>query len=141
VNQVECHPYYSQRDLREYCQKEGIVVQAYAALGGQDGTKAKWKALGGKLLETAPVIDAAKRLGKSSKRVTSAQVLLRWALQNNCALVPKTCSPERMRENADVFDFALTEEEMLDISSIAPSVEGEGRICWRTEPLRMLNFS
>lgn len=141
VNQIECHPYYPQKDLLEYCQKEGVVVQAYAALGGQDGTKAKWKALGGKLLETAPVIDAAKRLSNPNKRVTPAQVLLRWALQRNSAIVPKTSTPERMKENADIFDFVLTDEEMIDISSVAPSVEGDGRLCWRTEPLRMLDFS
>ncbi|KAL7552203.1 hypothetical protein ACHAWF_015419 [Thalassiosira exigua] len=141
VNQIECHPYYPQNDLVEYCEREGIVVQAYAALGGQDGTKAKWKALGGKLLESAPVSDVVDRLRTSGKRVTPAQVLLRWALQRNCALVPKTSSPERMKENANIFHFVLTEAEMREISSLAPAVESEGRLCWRTEPLRMLDFS
>ncbi|KAL9183500.1 hypothetical protein ACHAXT_004356 [Thalassiosira profunda] len=141
VNQVECHPYYPQNELLEYCHQEGIVVQAYSALGGQDGTKAKWKALGGKLLEADPVTAAAKRLSTAKKRVTPAQVLLRWALQRNCMVVPKTSSPQRMRENADIFDFSLTEEEMQEISILAPSVESEGRLCWRTEPLRMLDFA
>ena len=143
VNQVECHPYYPQNDLLEYCEKEGIIVQSYATLGGQDGTKAKWKALGGKLMEAAPVVNVAQELSRdtSKRAVTPAQVLLRWALQRNCAIVPKTSSSDRMKENANIFDFVLTEEQMNDISSLVPAVVSEGRLCWRTEPLRMLGFS
>lgn len=141
INQVECHPYYPQNELIEYCQKECILVQTYATLGGQDGTKLKWKALGGKLMEAEPVVNAAERLSKPNQYITPAQVLLRWSLQRNCAMVPKTKSPERMRENADIFDFDLTDEEMSEIANLAPREEGEGRLCWRTEPLRMLNFS
>ena len=145
LNQVECHPYYQQKDLLDYCRKEGIIVQAYAALGGQDGTKAKWKALGGKLIEAPPVLASAnvKRLSNPAKKATPAQVLLRWALQRNCAIVPKTCSPARMKENAEIFDFALTEDDMKSISSLGDTLGDnykEGRLCWRTEPLRMLNF-
>ena len=99
VNQIECHPYYPQYDLLDYCEKEYIIAQSYATLGGQDGMKAKWKFLGGKLLEIAPVVDVAQELSKNfNKRVTPAQVLLRWALQRNCAIVPKTCSPGRMKK-------------------------------------------
>jgi diketogulonate reductase-like aldo/keto reductase len=133
INQIESHPYYPQNDLIEYCQKEGIVIQAYAALGGQDGTKAKWKALGGKLIESAPILKVSKRLNK-----TPAQVLLRWSLQRNCAVVPKTCNPSRMIENKDIFDFRLSDEDMHLISSLSNGVgDEEGRLCWRTEPLRM----
>ena len=136
VNQIESHPYYPQNDLIDYCQKEGIVVQAYAALGGQDGTKAKWKALGGKLFESAPVLEASERLHK-----TPAQILLRWSLQRNCAIVPKTCDPDRMKENSDIFDFELSEEEMKAIANLSEGVgDGEGRLCWRTEKLRMLDI-
>lgn len=133
VNQIECHPYYPQNDLIKYCQNEGIIVQAYASLGGQDGTKAKWKALGGKLLESAPILEASKRLNK-----TPAQILLRWSLQRNCAVVPKTCDPNRMKENKNIFDFNLSEDEMKVISSLSERVgDNEGRLCWRTEPLRI----
>lgn len=138
---MECHPYYPQTELIDYCRQEGIIVQAYAALGGQDGTKAKWKSLGGKLLETAPVLNAAKRLSGPNKPISPAQVLLRWSMQRNCAIVPKTSSPERMKENADVFDFVLTDAELREISCLAPEKQSEGRLCWRTEPLRMLDFS
>ena len=142
INQIECHPYYPQKELVEYCQKEGIVVQAYASLGGQDGTKAKWKELGGKLLECPAVIMAAKNHSVVQQRiVTPGQVLLRWALQRNCAVVPKTVCPDRMRENDNVFDFTLNDDEMNEISKLGDDLNGGiGRICWRTEPLRMLDF-
>lgn len=141
TNQVECHPYYQQKDLLEYCRKENIIVQSYSSLGGQDGTKAKWKSLGGKLLEAAPIVGIAERLSKGkNRRITPAQVLLRWSLQRNCAQVPKSCKPDRQLENANIFDFALTGEDMGVISGMAPGVEGDGRLCWRTEPLRMLDF-
>ncbi|EED93779.1 aldo-keto oxidoreductase, partial [Thalassiosira pseudonana CCMP1335] len=109
VNQVECHPYYPQNELLEYCKREGIVVQAYASLG----------VLGGKLIESEPVLAASKHLSNSQRTVSAAQVLLRWALQRNCAIVPKTSSPARMKENANVFGFVLTDEEMIDISKLA----------------------
>ena len=116
-------------------------MQAYAALGGQDGSKAKWKLLGGKLLESDPVVDIAKRLSETSSRsITSAQVLLRYALERNCSIVPKTSSVDRMKENTEIFDFTLTNHDMKALSCIAPNIEGDGRICWRTEPLRMLDF-
>lgn len=141
VNQIEVHPYYPQTELVEYCKNEGIIVQAYASLGGQDGTKAKWKKLGGKLLEAAPVVAASKTLSSGQRTVTPGQVLLRWALQRNCAVVPKTVSPVRMRENANLFDFELSVNAMNEISKLNENVDGdEGRICWRTEPLRMLDF-
>eukprot|EP00548_Thalassiothrix_antarctica_P009504 CAMPEP_0194156258 /NCGR_PEP_ID=MMETSP0152-20130528/67649_1 /TAXON_ID=1049557 /ORGANISM="Thalassiothrix antarctica, Strain L6-D1" /LENGTH=165 /DNA_ID=CAMNT_0038863801 /DNA_START=70 /DNA_END=564 /DNA_ORIENTATION=- len=95
VNQVESHPLYPNNELRDYCAQEGIILQAYAALGGQDGTKKKWQELlDGKKLITCPVVqDIAKDIG-----VSSAQVLLRYALQRNCAITPKTVSVERMKE-------------------------------------------
>jgi len=46
-----------------------------------------------------------------------------------------------MKENADIFDFTLTDEDMNALRGLAPSVEDEGRLCWRTEPLRMLDFA
>lgn len=141
LNQIEVHPYYPQTELVQYCQNEGIVVQAYASLGGQDGTKAKWKKLGGKLIESAPVLEASKTLTNGQRKVTPGQVLLRWALQRNCAVVPKTVSPVRMRENASVFDFELSESQMVEMSKLGEGAVGdEGRLCWRTEPLRMLDF-
>ena len=89
--------------------------------------------MGGKLLAAAPILEASKRLNK-----TPAQILLRWSLQRNCAIVPKTCDPDRMKENSAIFDFELSEEEMKAISNLSEGVgDDEGRICWRTEPFRM----
>ena len=136
VNQVECHPLYPNNELRDYCEKEGIAFQAYAALGGQDGTKKKWKELldGKKLLECPAVRDIAQEIG-----VTPAQVLLRYALQRNCAITPKTTSLERMQENANIFHFRLLEQHMVRLNKL--EVPGEAaRLCWRTDPLRLLDF-
>ena len=139
VNQVEAHPLYPQTELKAYCDQEGIVLQAYAALGGQDGSKAKWQALGGHLLESAPVITAAA----AHEGATPAQVLLRWALQRGCAVIPKTANAGRMAENAAALGLRLTEEEMRAIDALSGATAdepGQGRLCWRTDPLRMLEF-
>jgi aldehyde reductase len=156
VNQIECHPLYPQKELLEYCAEEGIVVQAYASLGGQDAGKAFWKKVYPpkkgeqpvtKLLNSPPVLNLSKEVDR-----TPAQVLLRWALEKNLALVPKSSSPERMSENASIFDFSLSLEQMERLESAlanaiaeAASKEGESvadmaRLCWRNDPLRLLDF-
>jgi diketogulonate reductase-like aldo/keto reductase len=156
VNQIECHPLYPQTELLEYCVKEGIVVQAYASLGGQDAGKAFWKkvykktgkeAAVTKLLNTPPVLGLAKEVDR-----TPAQVLLRWALEKNAALVPKSSTPERMAENSDIFDFSLSPEQVLGLETQLQqalsqaaeteqeSVKAMGRLCWRSDPLRLLEF-
>ena len=158
VNQIECHPLYPQSELLEYCKQEGIVVQAYASLGGQDAGKTFWKKVyppkkGAesvtKLLNTPPVSTLSKQVER-----TPAQVLLRWALEKNLTFVPKSSSPERMVENANIFDFCLTKEQMNKletqlvgaVSEAAKregedaSVQGMARLCWRNDPLRLLDF-
>jgi alcohol dehydrogenase (NADP+) len=85
VNQVELHPYLQQTELQEYCAREGIVLQAYASLGGQDAGKGVLQKVGGPLLEHAATSAAAAKHG-----VTPAQVLLRWGLQKGFAVIPKT---------------------------------------------------
>ena len=93
-------------------------------------------------MESDPVVDITERLSETNSRsVTPAQVLLRYALERNSSIVPKTISGDRMKENADIFDFTLTDDDMKALSCIAPAQEGDGRICWRTEPFRMLDFS
>ena len=136
VNQVECHPLYPQQELIEYCEKEGIVLQAYAALGGQDCGKKKWKEIlnGQRLIACYVVVEIAKELG-----VTPAQVLLRWALQRGCAVTPKTTSQMRMEENASVFQFSLSLSEMKKISDLNQPGNA-GRLCWVRDPMRMLDF-
>lgn len=156
VNQIECHPLYPQTEILKYCAKEGIVVQAYASLGGQDAGKSFWRKVYPhkkgqdpvtKLLNTPPVLALSKEVAR-----TPAQILLRWALENNLALVPKSSSPERMIENASIFDFSLSSEQTNSLQteleraiSEAATNEGESvtgmtRLCWRNDPLRLLDF-
>ena len=133
VNQVEAHPMYPQAELAEYCAREGIALQAYASLGGQDAGKKKWAELGGPLLAQPPVLAAAAAHG-----VSAAQVLLRWALQKRCLVIPKSSSAARMGENAALFHFALTTAEVAAIDALDRG--DAGRLCWVNDPLRMLDF-
>ena len=94
VNQVEWHPYHQTPDLVTYCKQEGIVLQAYASLGGQDSGKGKLESLGGYLMERAEVVSASQRTG-----ATPAQVLLRFALQSGFVVTPKTLTTDRLEEN------------------------------------------
>ena len=135
------HPLYPQPELQAYCDREGIVLQAYASLGGQDGSKAKWQALGGRLLESPPVLAACT--AHADCGATPAQVLLRWALQRGAAVVPKSASAARMAENGGCVGggFVLSAEEVSAIDALASNAQGhEGRLCWRTDPLRLLDF-
>ena len=162
VNQVEAHPLYQQAELREYCEREGIILQAYAALGGQDASKAKWQSLGGRLLDSPPVLAAAAAhtahavapstaevvadaSGSSNARggvVTPAQVLLRWALQKGMSVTPKSAHTERMVENAACLNFQLAPSEISAIDALSANApeEHDGRLCWRNDPLRLLDF-
>ena len=74
VNQVEMHPYYNQAELRKYCEAQGIVVQAYASLGGQDAGRKKLEPLGGPLMEHPNVVRIAKAHGVTSSQVTFGSV-------------------------------------------------------------------
>lgn len=110
-------------------------MQAYASLGGQDAGKGQLKELGGSLLEAEPVADAAARHGK-----TTAQVLLRWAVQKGIAVIPKSRSASRMASNHALLDWVLSPDDMAAIDAMdRPSAE-EGRLCWKRDPLRFLDF-
>lgn len=100
-----------------------------------------------KLWNTPPVLELAEKVKK-----TPAQVLLRWALQRGITLVPKTATPKRMDENADIFDFSLSPEQVERLENqisqaVAIAAENEnedattmGRMCWVRDPLRLLDF-
>lgn len=109
VNQVELHPLLTQSNLLEFCKKEGIVVQAYASLGSTDGGQGARD----ELFNQAPVQAAAK-----AQKRTPAQVLLRWALEKGCCVVPKSTKAHRMAENAGIFDFSLTKKEINAIDAL-----------------------
>jgi 2,5-diketo-D-gluconate reductase A len=101
VNQVELHPRFQQRELRAWHEEHGIATEAWSPLGQ------------GALLGEPPVVETAERHGR-----TPAQVIIRWHLQLGNVVIPKSVTPERIRENIAVFDFELGDEEMASIEAI-----------------------
>jgi diketogulonate reductase-like aldo/keto reductase len=118
VNQVELHPYFTQSELREAHAELGIVTQAWSPLGGVLVYVPGSDESRGPL--TDPVItELAAKYGK-----TSAQVVLRWHLEHGFCAIPKSVKPHRIAENFDVFDFALTAEEVAAIDALDKGVRG-----------------
>ena len=101
VNQIECHPLWNRGPLIRYCQERGIAVQAYAPL-------ARGAYAGREMLQLI-----GSRYGK-----TAVQVGLRWLIQQNVAVIPKSVHPDRIRSNFDIFDFELTPTEMKTIDTM-----------------------
>jgi len=103
VNQLESHPYLRQQDAEDYCNEMGILVEAWSPL--MSGKTA----LGDHIIE-----DIATRHNK-----TAAQVILNWHISQGRRVIPRSSNVNRIRENIDIFDFELTNEEMESISSLA----------------------
>ncbi len=103
VNQVETHPLNQQKTAKEYMDKYGVQIEAWASFGeGRGG------------MFTNPVLCAiGEKYGK-----TAAQVILRWHIQRGVVVIPKSTHIERMRQNFDVFDFALDEGDMAQIAAL-----------------------
>lgn len=97
VNQVECHPFFQQRELRELLAGDDIKIEAYQPLGHGDAS----------LLAHPAITRLAEKYGKNA-----GQVILRFEVQDGLIVLPKSTSPERIAGNLDIFDFALTEDEM-----------------------------
>jgi diketogulonate reductase-like aldo/keto reductase len=110
VNQIECHPYFQQREVQNFGSKHGILSQAWSPIGGitfyRDGSR-------GSTLEDPVIGDIAKAHDKSP-----AQVMLRWGLQHGRSVIPKSTKPSRIKENIDVFDFELSAEELAAIGAL-----------------------
>ncbi|KAK6177959.1 hypothetical protein SNE40_012814 [Patella caerulea] len=111
VNQVEVHPYYTNNELLDYCKQENIVVTAYSPLG--KGGAAYTSQPLPNILEDAVVTKLAAKYNKSP-----AQVVLRWAIGRGYTVVPKSVTPSRIKDNLEIFDFALTEDEIRTISGL-----------------------
>lgn len=113
VLQVESHPYLVQDKLMRFCREEDIAVTAFSPLGALSYLELDMAQAGESVLVQPCVLDIAARLGK-----TPAQVVLRWGVQRGNAIIPKTSRLERLQENADLFDFELTAEDMRAISAL-----------------------
>lgn len=103
ILQTEVHPYSQETKLKGFLQKEEIVIQAWYPLG--HGDKA--------LLEEPVFIKLAKKYGKSN-----AQIILRWHIQSGNVVIPGSKNPAHIRDNFDLFDFSLTDEEMTEIMAL-----------------------
>ena len=101
VNQVEFHPLLTQKELLAYCQETGVQLEAWSPL------------MQGNNLDDPRLLSLSEKYGK-----TSAQIILRWDLQCGVVTIPKSVKEHRIRENADVFDFELAEDDMALIDSM-----------------------
>lgn len=112
VNQIELHPWCQQREIVEYCQRQGIVVEAYCPIVRNQ--KAKDPTLMG----------VAKAHQVEGKQVTPNQVLIRYCLQKGWVPLPKSDTPSRIEENADVYGFSLSGEEMKKLDGLDEGARG-----------------
>jgi aldehyde reductase len=119
-HQCEAHPHFPNLEIAEYSRKKGMSFTAYSSLGRV------WEDQESCLDE--PVV---KKIADKHKK-TAAQVLLRWGLQNDYLIIPKSANPKRLVENSNLFDFELTEEDMKAITALG---NGRKRKChpgWAT---------
>lgn len=103
VLQTEVHPYFQEQELKQFLSQEGMVIQAWYPLG--HGDKA--------LLEEPLFTELGKKYGK-----TNAQIILRWHIQDGNIVIPGSKNPAHIKDNFDLFDFSLTEEEMAKIAAL-----------------------
>lgn len=101
VNQIEFHPGLMQNDTVEYCKKNNIIVEAWSPLGS------------GRMLENVELNEIANKYNKSV-----AQICIKWCLQNNVVPLPKSTHHERIKENIDIYDFCISNEDMEYINSM-----------------------
>ena len=114
VNQVELSPFFTQRELREAHKRLGIVTQSWSPIGGVYSRNPKAAPESAKSPLEHPVM-----LRISTKyRKTPAQIVMRWHIDHGLSAIPKSVRPERISENIDIFDFALTTDEMAEIDAL-----------------------
>jgi len=101
VNQIEFHPFLYQKELLKYCQRKGIQVEAYSPLAR------------GERLKHLRIGSLAEKYAK-----TPAQLMIRWSLQHGLVVIPKSTREERIRENSQVFDFDISDDDMRSLDSL-----------------------
>ena len=116
VNQIECHPYFSQPEVQACDAEHGILTQAWSPIGGITFYR---KGKNASTLDDPVVQGIATTHAK-----TPAQVLLRWGLQEGRSVIPKSIKPARIAENIDVFDFELSTEELRAIDALDTGQRG-----------------
>jgi 2,5-diketo-D-gluconate reductase A len=120
VNQLELHPSYAQRDIRDFHAQHGIAIQCYSPLGGE----------GAAVLAAPLIAQIAQNHSKSP-----AQVVIRWHLQQGLIPLPKSATPKRIAENADVWDFDLSDQDMQQIATLD---RADGKTLPRPEEMNTL---
>ncbi|KAG5274056.1 hypothetical protein AALO_G00158660 [Alosa alosa] len=127
-NQIECHPYFTQPKLMEYCKQNGIVVVGYSPLG--TSRDASWVNLKcPPMLEDEVLVAIGKKYNKNS-----AQVALRFNVQRGVAVIPKSFTAQRIKENFQIFDFSLTAEEMKAIEGLHKNIRFVELLMWSDHP-------
>ena len=101
INQIEFHPGYWQPELTRYCKEKNILIEAWSPLAR------------GKVFESEEIKAMAKKYNKSV-----AQICLRWILEHNALVIPKSSTPERIEDNFDIFDFQLNAEDIKTIDNL-----------------------
>jgi diketogulonate reductase-like aldo/keto reductase len=101
VNQVEFHPYLTQDELRAYCRKHHIQVEAWSPL------------MQGHFLEEKTILQLAEKYDR-----TPAQIILRWDIENEVVTIPKSITPSRIDENTNIFDFQLEPEDITLLNQL-----------------------
>jgi diketogulonate reductase-like aldo/keto reductase len=101
INQVQFSPFEHRRRLLEACRERGVALEAYSPLGT------------GRHLADSTVAEIAERVGR-----TPAQVLLRWCVQRETIVLPKSTHRERIEQNAQIFDFSLSDDDMAALGAL-----------------------
>ena len=134
VNQVEFHPYLYQRDLLNFCRRSSIVLEAYSPLTKGERLKdRKLVAIANKYPTSPPQCANSRsrpsileKFSRHSNAKSTAQILIRWALQHGLVVIPKSANPKRILENADVFDFEISPADM----ELLDGFNEDLRTCW-----------
>ncbi|KAM8910018.1 aldo-keto reductase family 1 member D1-like [Spinachia spinachia] len=127
-NQVECHPYFTQRKLLDYCKQKDIVIVGYSPLGtSRDPSWVNLKCP--PLLEDELLVSIAEKYNK-----TTAQVALRFNVQRRVVVIPKSFNPSRIEENIQIFDFALSDAEMKAVEGLNKDIRFVELLMWSDHP-------